>query len=1135
MDPFTVATGLAGFLSLTIEIKKILEEYISGVKSAPDNSRKLLTQIAALSHVLQQLVMFLRSEDAKGTSFDQTSVLCSVIAVCQGHVEQLYRKLEKLSSTGKNKKGVERLKWPFNQTECQQTVEMLHRCAQTFEFSLSISSCALLSKSLSGLEEEQRKLQQNMEYVSQMIGQVPDKLLKLSGDISTVLSFAATIDGKMRNIFLGVQDLQRILKDDEIEKLLRWLSPLEPQKRHQDIRQQRLENTGEWLLEMTEFRAWRDGQERHKSVIVCYGIPGAGKTVIRNNSSLIVDHLSAQFPGKTVGVACLYCDYRDQTAQNPVNMLGGLLKQFLMAFPNVPEEFIEVFNRNKHTNLNLSMVCDMLKTALRFFHCAYICIDALDECDSYHRKTLLESLRQVVDKRFLLPALQIQAVLEQLTITKRRNALRQMPKGLRDAFASTIERILRQSGAAELAVNVLKWTFLAQRPMQVEELRHALAVNWIDTNLDWENFVSEQCLLSCCLGLVIIDEGASTVRLVHLSLQEYLLSQQEKLFPMGHCEIAQTCLTYINFDIFKAISINLDKQVNEYIFLHYAIHNWGHHARIQTTMSLEVLGLTLLQHPTTGHYMSRALFNQIQELQIASPLCSDECKMFRFCGIPPMVPDYWKEQALSNVSFCLPGLHVAVYFGLTSILRLLIDSTCDLSKDSRIKLLNSQNLQSRTPLAVAAKYGHDGVVRLLLERDEINVNTRGGYWHETPLSCAAGAGHDAIVRMLLARKELEENANDTLGAVLWKALKNGHEVVVGTILERDKVDVNLRDAGHETPLLYASSSGNEEMVRLMLQRDDVNVNAKDWNGDTSLWNACRKHHLPVIRALLRRQDIDINVRDFNDDTPLHFAAKYGDDAILRSFLRWDTDLNATNRDNDTPFWCALRQGHEAVVRILLEQVHVDVNRMDLNGCWTPLSYAADTGNEPAVRLLLERDDIHLNTAAPRGIPPISHAADRGHKSIIRLFLERDNIDVNAKSWSGQTPLSHAAETGYGSVVQLLALQDDVDINARDQDGNSPLLYAARNGHEAVVRVLLERNDVSVNIKGWLGKTPLSWAAENGNERVVQLLLERDDIDREAKEEARERLVSYNEMIRQLLELDQILPNRAPSPFPEPLE
>ena len=58
------------------------------------------------------------------------------------------------------------------------------------------------------------------------------------------------------------------------------LSPLEPLKRHEDVKLPRSPNTGIWLLSLESFRQWRDNTvEESGHVFCCYGIPGAGKTV----------------------------------------------------------------------------------------------------------------------------------------------------------------------------------------------------------------------------------------------------------------------------------------------------------------------------------------------------------------------------------------------------------------------------------------------------------------------------------------------------------------------------------------------------------------------------------------------------------------------------------------------------------------------------------------------------------------------------------------------------------------------------------------------------------------------------------------------------------------------------------------
>jgi len=69
---------------------------------------------------------------------------------------------------------------------------------------------------------------------------------------------------------------------DAESQILEWLSPMEPRKRHQAVREDRLGGVGEWLLKTSEFREWRANEdEAVHPVLFCYGAPGAGKTYLR--------------------------------------------------------------------------------------------------------------------------------------------------------------------------------------------------------------------------------------------------------------------------------------------------------------------------------------------------------------------------------------------------------------------------------------------------------------------------------------------------------------------------------------------------------------------------------------------------------------------------------------------------------------------------------------------------------------------------------------------------------------------------------------------------------------------------------------------------------------------------------------
>jgi len=67
--------------------------------------------------------------------------------------------------------------------------------------------------------------------------------------------------------------------------IIDWLSPLDPRSRHQEIRDRRVENVGEWILQTEEFRGWYTGggagDESDNAVLFCSGDPGVGKTFVR--------------------------------------------------------------------------------------------------------------------------------------------------------------------------------------------------------------------------------------------------------------------------------------------------------------------------------------------------------------------------------------------------------------------------------------------------------------------------------------------------------------------------------------------------------------------------------------------------------------------------------------------------------------------------------------------------------------------------------------------------------------------------------------------------------------------------------------------------------------------------------------
>ena len=83
------------------------------------------------------------------------------------------------------------------------------------------------------------------------------------------------------NVLNSYNNTINVGMDEESLRVQAWLSPLEPYKRHQDVRNRRLDGIGEWVLWRSEFESWRKGQGGSMNrTLLCYGGQGVGKTYI---------------------------------------------------------------------------------------------------------------------------------------------------------------------------------------------------------------------------------------------------------------------------------------------------------------------------------------------------------------------------------------------------------------------------------------------------------------------------------------------------------------------------------------------------------------------------------------------------------------------------------------------------------------------------------------------------------------------------------------------------------------------------------------------------------------------------------------------------------------------------------------
>ncbi|KAK8036241.1 hypothetical protein PG993_008855 [Apiospora rasikravindrae] len=136
-----------------------------------------------------------------------------------------------------------------------------------------------------------------------------------------------------------------------------------------------------------------------------------------------------------------------------------------------------------------------------------------------------------VDGMFLLAQLHLDPLRGKSRVKDVRTALGNLAKGSNaydEAYKNAMARINGQvQDQRELAMQTLSWIVCAKRPLKPEELRHALGVEFGESDMNSDDLPDLQNVLSSCCGLVAIDEESDAVGLVHQTTRQYFERTQE--------------------------------------------------------------------------------------------------------------------------------------------------------------------------------------------------------------------------------------------------------------------------------------------------------------------------------------------------------------------------------------------------------------------------------------------------------------------------------------------------------------------------------------------------------------------------------------------------------------------------------
>ncbi|KAK2042669.1 hypothetical protein LZ31DRAFT_525790 [Colletotrichum somersetense] len=638
------------------------------------------------------------------------------------------------------------------------------------------------------------------------------------------------------------------------------------------------DGTCQWLLSHETLTAWT---RQHRGLVWIKGKPGAGKSTLMKYALENAPHL---FESQPLILSFFFHGRGHELQKSLLGLFRSLLRQLLDHVPGALSDLINTFNHNQKTvgevgekwQWHVPMLQAFFQSSLSNIlkqRAVLVFIDALDECGEEAAVQLIEFLKQTlsrmssedsqfsicfscrhypiieldggstipIDKensgdidtyiRVRLPSEQdaeIRNLLSQRAqgvfmwahlVVKRVRHLKlngkspstikleveRVPQKLDDLYYDLLQSLDLEDRPETL--RLVQWVCFSTRPLTTDELPWAMTIDPSNTSQTLEdckqsdNFSSKDDIrkrvisLSRGLAEVAPSDKSPVIQFIHQSVRDFFIERgllaldatlpiPRLLEPTVHCRLFFQCISYFKMVVSSDTGDWCKEDGLRFPFLRYAVSYLSSHIKRGETAEV---------------YLKDILGS--------------------FCWPSSSLVNQWiqAESYVANSSILWQGaslVHVAAQHDLQKLLLHIIEEHADADIDVR-------NDHGRTPLSIATSFGHEAIVKLLLDTGKVNFNSRDNdcrpVWHlTTPLSSAAEWGYDGVVKLLLDTDGIEINTSDNAGrtALSW-ASKKRHFEAVALLCGKQATNVNLEDWKGFTPFMWAVLKGHKNIASVL--------------------------------------------------------------------------------------------------------------------------------------------------------------------------------------------------------------------------------------------------------------------------------------------------------------------------------
>ncbi|RAK89848.1 hypothetical protein BO79DRAFT_263513, partial [Aspergillus costaricaensis CBS 115574] len=792
---------LIGIVQVCGKLVSVCYDYRMGVRDAPQAISRIVDEVASVGYIAQQLVKAIESDDASSLpslpSLQAIDGDGGTLRSCLVELQDLKASL-KLAKTSSLRRA---LTWPMQPVDAERMLQTLATTKSTLQLALAADntqnmvishtrSLPSVEKKVTGLSESVAQSDEGRE-LAEILSQLGGRCQSAKQDEEYQKCAPATGDWLLnteqymkwkinRNHVLWVKGAAGCGKTVLCSRIIKDLQDHCGGEQSSSLCHFFMDSSEERGVDINRVYGSFVRQLIHQGATIPRFLPRPWRNYKSPSDEQhsvswkwLLNDLLLQFEHNYIVLDGL--DECEEYLQNGVPELANFVKemmeqtkgqQHLIVFSRNLEQLRHAFEglRISTVTIDDSTVNFDMQTALRhqFSHQG-----KLARWPISLKKKIEESLLAQANGSFRWMDCQLQTLRRCATPQAVHKALKDLPKSLEEHYTMVIGK-LDESNRIPVK-NLLRWVAFALRPLSLEEITSAMAINadnevnpFCDEDLvllDPESFIDSCSSLvsTYCRG----DESSGTqgvyVKLAHFTVREFLTSDAilrgscSDFFMdarSSHAVLANCSLAYFHHAVQSAAG-----DPWTYPLACYAGHFWNEHKdRSQGAwqyLELETILLDLFNDngPYFGLVWSKVAKVDRPWLRDEPSDTNDYTALYNssYCGLTRVVKAILNKGASPNVSggFYHRPLQAAAFMGHLEIVQLLVDAKAE---------VNAKGGALSTALVAAAAQGHSDVAITLLEAGA-NVNFPNprtfGRQRSDPLFLAVARGHLPVCEILL--------------------------------------------------------------------------------------------------------------------------------------------------------------------------------------------------------------------------------------------------------------------------------------------------------------------------------------------------------------------------------------------------